>query len=82
MPKFTVVNGSIKQNKKVHPVDSVLELSVEDAERINKKGVCVELTDVHEAKKKAKADAAAAIAKAEKDATESLKKAEKKDGAK
>ena len=78
MPKFIVINGSIKQNKKVHGIGAELELTVEDAERLNKKSPSVELADVRAAKAKAEHDAKAAIEKAEKSAAEKLKK----DGAK
>lgn len=74
MPKFIVVSGSIKKDKKVHGVGAELELTVEDAARLNKKSTCVELADVVNAKKKAEADAKAAVEKAEKAAAEKLKK--------
>lgn len=77
MPKFTIISGSIKQNKKVHGVGAELELSIEDAARINKKEQCVELSDVFNARKKAEAEAKAAVEKAEKDAAEKLKAAQK-----
>lgn len=72
MPKFTIISGSIKQNKKVHTVGAELEISIEDAALFNKKHPCVELSEVHNAKKKAAADAKATIEKAEKEALEKL----------
>lgn len=74
MPKFIVVNGSVKKDKKVHQVGAVLELPIEEVERINRKGIFLELAETHAAKAKAESDAKAAIEKAEKDAAEKLKK--------
>lgn len=77
MPKFTVITGSIKANKKLHHPGDELELSVEEAARINAKGLFVELTETHAAKAKAQADAKAAIEKAEKEAAAKLEAAAK-----
>lgn len=73
MPRFIVVSGAIKSNKKYHQPGAELELSVDEAARLNAKGVCVELLEAHVAKAKAQADAKAAIEKAEKDAAAKLK---------
>ena len=71
--KFTILTGSIKKGGAVLQAGSEVELSAEEAERINKKGLFVELSETRALKIKAEKEAQAAIEKAEKEAAAKLK---------
>lgn len=77
MSLYRVLTGSVKQGDTWHAPGSDIELSVDDAARLNKNGrKTVELTDVAIARTKAEADKKKAVDDAEKKAKADAEKAE------
>lgn len=81
MAKFTIINGSIKKNRKYHLEGSELELTQEEADHLNRKGKCVELSALVNAKADAEAKAKKDIADAEAKAKAELEAEAKKHAA-
>lgn len=75
MAKFIILSGSIKQGR-VFGEGEEIDLSPEEAARINKKGPILEATSVRDARVKASDTQKATVAEAERKAAEELELAQ------
>ncbi|HEY1087542.1 MAG TPA: hypothetical protein VGE37_07605 [Archangium sp.] len=86
MPMYTLIHGGLTVEKTFHPAGSQVELSVEEAKKLNLRGEHVKLTAVIKAEAEAEKKKAEAVAKATAAAlaeveAEAKKTEKKKDGA-
>lgn len=68
MPKYTLMHGGLKIGSKHYAAGSEVELSTDEADRLNRRGPHVKLTAVLKAEAEAEKKKAEAIAAAEKKA--------------